>query len=255
MLGVANIAMRAQWHQVEDGVLWQAHPEGVTAAEVAGGSPAGSAPASQRGDVLDRGQRCARRTAVRTSSRLEHRSAAGTRLSYTLVRLGSQQALDVTLAPSPHGSPMYFVLAAVGLFTLLVGASVRLRRPGDQATLHFFWLCVAFFGVFTFSFNGPFDRLDWIFYWGDAVAMVAAAAAAARLHGRVPGTAAAIPVRLVAVRAARLRAGRWRSARRASIVVTRGAADGQAFSRAIDFARARRPHLSLPVRAWPRSPC
>ena len=67
---------------------------------------------------------------------------------------------------------MYFVLAAVGLFTLLVGASVRLRRPDDQATLHFFWLCVAFFGVFTFSFNGPFDRLDWVFYWGDAVAMV-----------------------------------------------------------------------------------
>ena len=65
---------------------------------------------------------------------------------------------------------MYFVLAAVGLFTLLVGASVRLRRPRDQATLHFFWLCVAFFGVFTFSFNGPFDRLDWAFYWGDAVA-------------------------------------------------------------------------------------
>ena len=62
------------------------------------------------------------------------------------------------------------MLAAVGLFTLLVGASVRLRRPRDQATLHFFWLCVAFFGVFTFSFNGPFDRLDWVFYWGDAVA-------------------------------------------------------------------------------------
>ena len=65
---------------------------------------------------------------------------------------------------------MYYVLAAVGLFTLLVGTSVRLKRPRDQATLHFFWLCVAFFGAFTFSFNGPFDRLDWVFYWGDAVA-------------------------------------------------------------------------------------
>jgi PAS domain S-box-containing protein len=65
---------------------------------------------------------------------------------------------------------MYYVLAAVGLFTLLVGGSVRLRRPRDQATLHFFWICVAFFGVFTFSFTGPLDRLDWVFYWGDAVA-------------------------------------------------------------------------------------
>ena len=84
-----------------------------------------------------------------------------------------------------RGSSMYFVLAAVGLFTLLVGASVRLRRPRDQATLHFFWLCVAFFGAFTFSFNGPFDRLDWVFYWGDAVAIGAAAAAAAALHAGV----------------------------------------------------------------------
>src|SRR5439155_1577129 len=25
--------------------------------------------------------------------------------------------------------------------------------------------------AFTFSFNGPFDRLDWVFYWGDAIAM------------------------------------------------------------------------------------
>src|SRR6185436_4658584 len=102
----------------------------------------------------------------------QHNGHEGTRLKYTLLRLGTRQGLEVALAPTPHGSSMYFVLAAVGLFTLLVGASVRLRRPRDQATLHFFWLCVAFFGAFTFSFNGPFDRLDWIFYWGDVVAMV-----------------------------------------------------------------------------------
>ena len=100
----------------------------------------------------------------------QHRSHEGTRLAYTLLRLGTQQALQLTLTPAMRGGSMYFVLAAVGIFTLIVGASVRLRRPRDQATLHFFWLCVAFFGVFTFSFNGPFDRLDWIFYWGDAAA-------------------------------------------------------------------------------------
>src|SRR5204863_2556164 len=100
----------------------------------------------------------------------QRRAAEATRLDYTLLRLGTRQGLEVSLAAAPRGSSMYFVLAAVGLFTLLVGASVRLRRPRDQATLHFFWLCVAFFGVFSFSFNGPFDRLDWVFYWGDAIA-------------------------------------------------------------------------------------
>ena len=56
------------------------------------------------------------------------------------------------------------------MFSLLVGASVRLRRPDHQATLHFFWLTVAFFGVMAFSFTGKLDALDWTFYWGDLTA-------------------------------------------------------------------------------------
>ena len=168
VLGAANIAVRGRWHEVEDGVLWSARAEGITAVEVASGSSAEKA-GIRRGDVLV----AVNGAPVETTAdvvQFQHEAVSGTRLSYTLLRLGTEQALEVSLAPAPTGSSLYFVLAAVGLFTLLVGASVRLRRPHDQATLHFFWLCVAFFGAFTFSFNGPFDRLDWIFYWGDAVA-------------------------------------------------------------------------------------
>jgi two-component system, NtrC family, sensor kinase len=167
-LGGANIVTHAKWHEVEDGVFWDSRPEGVTAVEVAAGSPAARA-GIDRGDLL----LAINGAAVETRSEVlarQQRAQSGTRLTYTLARLGTSQVVEVTLAPTPRGSSMYYVLAAVGLFTLLVGASVRLRRPHDQATLHFFWLCVAFFGAFTFSFNGPFDRLDWVFYWGDAVA-------------------------------------------------------------------------------------
>ena len=52
----------------------------------------------------------------------------------------------------------------------LIGTGVRVRRPENQATLHFFWLCVAFFGMLAFSFSGRLDRLDWVFYWGDVIA-------------------------------------------------------------------------------------
>ncbi len=167
-LGVANVTLYSRWHEVEDGVQWDARPEGVTAVEIADGSAA-AVGGLQRGDVLV----AVNGVPVQTRGDVieyQHQSRAGTRLTYTLLRLGTQQALEVSLAPSPRGSQMYFVLAAVGLFTLLVGASVRLRRPRDQATLHFFWLCIAFFGAFTFSFSGPFDQLDWAFYWGDAIA-------------------------------------------------------------------------------------
>jgi hypothetical protein len=58
------------------------------------------------------------------------------------------------------------------MFSLLVGASVRLRRPDHQATLHFFWLTVAFFGVLAFSYTGRLDALDWTFYWGDLTAQL-----------------------------------------------------------------------------------
>ena len=170
-LGVANVTMRMQWHEVEDGVLWSSRAEGVTAVEVAQGTAAADA-GVQPGDVLVavNGQPV---ETVADVIEFQHQSQAGTRLVYSLVRLGARQVLTVSLAPIATPRTMYFVLAGVGLFTLLVGASVRLRRPNDQATLHFFWLCVSFFGAFTFSFNGPLDRLDWVFYWGDAIAMTA----------------------------------------------------------------------------------
>src|SRR4029450_12982010 len=88
----------------------------------------------------------------------------GRTLRYTMLRLGTREVVDVRVAPLPNGpGALYFVLAAVGIFTLLVGGAVRLRRPRDPATLHFFWVAVAFFGVITFSFSGRLDRLPWGF--------------------------------------------------------------------------------------------
>ncbi len=170
-LGIANISARATWHAVEDGVLWTAQPDGVVAADVARGTAAAGV-GIRRGDLLlaidDR--------PVQQISDIEEvlsGAEAGQTARYTILRLGTREVVDVRIAPVPSGPrALYFFLAAVGIFTLVVGAAVRLRRPRDPATLHFFWLAVAFFGVFTFSFSGRLDRLDWVFYWGDAVSML-----------------------------------------------------------------------------------
>ena len=170
-LGAANILLRANWHEVEDGVLWVLRPAGVVAREVAPGGPAEQAGLSA-GDVLLAidGQPVDRPLDVVSWL---HGASRGTNLTYTILRLGAREVRDVTLEPISQGNrALYFVLAAVAIFTLIVGLSVRLRRPGDQATLHFFWLCVAFFGVFAFSFNGRLDRLDWFFYWADVVSIL-----------------------------------------------------------------------------------
>jgi two-component system, NtrC family, sensor kinase len=170
-LGVANITARATWREVEDGVLWALREEGIVAAEIAPGGPAAGS-GLEPGDVLlaidDRPVEH-----LAEVIQAQHAAADGSTLRYTVLRLRTRDVVDVRLAPIPSGSgALYFLLAAVGIFTLIVAGAVRLRRPRDPATMHFFWLSVAFFGVFTFSFSGRLDRLDWIFYWADAVSIL-----------------------------------------------------------------------------------
>jgi two-component system NtrC family sensor kinase len=170
-LGVANIVARANFNEVEDGVLWVQRSEGVVASEIADGTPA-AAVGLARGDVLlaidDRPVQ-----SVSDVFAALHAAEAGAAARYTVLRLGAREVVDLRIAPIPDVTrPFYFLLASIGIFTLMVGGAVRLRRPRDPATLHFFWLSVAFFGVFTFSFSGRLDWLDWIFYWCDALAIL-----------------------------------------------------------------------------------
>ncbi len=169
LLGLANIVVRATQDDVEDGVLWVQRSTGVVAAEVDARSPAGRA-GVRPGDVLLAidGQSIEVRDDVHG---LQQAAQRGARHVYTLLALGDQRVVQVTLQPIPRGvGGLYYLLAAVGIFSLLVGATVRTRRPADPATLHFFWLAVAFYGVFTFSFSGRLDRVDWVFYWADQIA-------------------------------------------------------------------------------------
>ena len=154
LLAGLNIAQRLSWRELEDGVLWKMGAGGdVVAAEIAPGTAAANA-GVERGDALLMidGQIVERVEDV--TARL-HAAKDGDRLRYTVLRMRAQQHADIDVLPVPS-SPLalYLSLAAVGIFSLLVGASVRLRRPEHQATLHFFWLTVAFFGVMAFSFTG-----------------------------------------------------------------------------------------------------
>jgi two-component system, NtrC family, sensor kinase len=168
-LAAANIYVRATWGEAEDGVLWATTPGGVVAREVAPDSPAARA-GIRAGDILAEIDRQDIDTDRDVVAHL-HRATNGDAITYTLIRTKTPETLRVTLAPIPSGArALYFMLAPVGIFALLVGAGVRFRRPDNQATLHFFWLTVAFFGMLAFSFSGRLDRLDWVVYWADVVA-------------------------------------------------------------------------------------
>jgi PAS domain S-box-containing protein len=172
VLVIANVRVRAGWLEAEDGVLWSASAEGVVARELTRDG-AGARAGLRVNDLLVAidGRRVDVPADVFDAL---HAARPGDTVTYTVLRDGVPHGLaQITLHQSPSGyRTLYMVQALVAIFTLLVGCAVRLRRPGDQASLHFFWLSVAFFGVFGFSFSGRLDRLDWIFYWGDVVALL-----------------------------------------------------------------------------------
>ena len=100
-LGAANIASRAAFREVEDGVLWSSRAEGVVAADIADSTPA-AAVGIQRGDLL---------IAINDSPiedpadvvEMLHAAGRGETLRYTVLRLGSRDVIDVRVAPIPGG--------------------------------------------------------------------------------------------------------------------------------------------------------
>jgi hypothetical protein len=172
-LAVVNIVLVKRWQgELEDGVLWQTVGGNVVAAEVAAGGAgdrAGLRPRdlllqiegrviNDRADVFD----------------VLHAATPGATLTYTIHRGSDELPVDVALLPMPRAqSSLYYSLALVGMLSVLVGTSVRLRRPNDVSTLHFFWLTVAFFGALAFTPSGRYDRLDYFFDWADMVSRLA----------------------------------------------------------------------------------
>jgi len=166
-LAVLNVALFVRFtsEEVEDGVLWQQRGADVVASEVAGGSAAERAGIRRNDVLLAIDQQEVRNPSEVTS----HVHGATGPVTYQLLRESTREIVPLVLQPIPAISHvLYYALAAVGIFTIIVGAAVRLRRPADQATLHFFWLTVAFFGGLAFKETGEFNLRDWFFYWADA---------------------------------------------------------------------------------------
>jgi PAS domain S-box-containing protein len=172
-LAAINMVLVKTWKgEPEDGVLWRQEGANVVAADVAprsAGRHAGILP----GDVLlsINGREVAELGDVQATL---HRADDGRVLRYVVHRPTVETPLDVRLQPMPLvATGLYYSVALVGILAIVIGASVRLRRPNDPATLHFFWLTVSFFGVLAFTPSGRYDRLDYFFEWADMVARLA----------------------------------------------------------------------------------
>jgi hypothetical protein len=172
-LALINVASVRAWRgEPEDGVLWEGVGANVVAREVAADSSASRAGVLP-GDVviLIDGHEV---RSERDVSAAAERSAPGRTLNYVVQRQSIEQPISLTLQLTPLTElGLYYSLAVAGILAIVLGAAVRLRRPSDPATLHFYWLAAAFFGAFAFHASGKFDHLDYFFWWADVVSRLA----------------------------------------------------------------------------------
>ena len=175
-LAIINMALVKTWRgEPEDGVLWgQERGANVVAREVAserrgcdGRRAAGRRPAADR----------RQRESAASSDVIAalHAADDGQVLTYDVQRAGGGRARSRSSCSRCRSSARGCTTRSrsSAFSSIVVGASVRLRRPNDPATLHFFWLTVAFFGVLAFTPSGRYDRLDYFFDWADVVARLA----------------------------------------------------------------------------------
>jgi two-component system NtrC family sensor kinase len=173
-MAIVNIALVKAWvGELDDGVLWARGADNVVVADDIAPGFAGDRAGVRIGDTLESIDGQDVRTVADVATTLH--AADGTQgLLYVVKRAGTELNLLVQLQSMPTvNGTLYYSLALVGILSIAVGASVRLRRPNDPATLHFFWLTVAFFGVLAFTPAGRYNHLDYFFEWADAVARLA----------------------------------------------------------------------------------
>jgi len=172
-LAILNIALvKTSGSELDDGVLWRLEGSNLVAIAVApggGGARAGLRPRDAL--LLLDGQE------VRSADdvvRALHAADGSRGLRYVVQRDTVELPVTIELSATPRvAQGLYFSLALVGILAIVVGTSVRLRRPTDLATLHFFWLSVAFVGALAFTPSGRYDRLDYFFEWADLIARLA----------------------------------------------------------------------------------
>jgi len=63
-------------------------------------------------------------------------------------------------------------LEIIGIYSLLVGALVLIKRFGAPTVMHFYYVCLISFVLFAYSYTGKLDALDWTVFWLDTAANV-----------------------------------------------------------------------------------
>src|SRR5262249_54767490 len=158
ILAAFNFARQWKSDNRTDGVHWIFSQGNVLADEVPDDSAAFKAGIRQ-GDIL-RSINFRPVTIPQDVGRIIRDSlSTGKPLQYEIIR-GTESQI-VLLTPARKLNNFYFYLAGVGFIILCIGVFAFLRGKSRSFAMHFYFLCLAFFGAYAFSPTGKLDALDW----------------------------------------------------------------------------------------------
>jgi two-component system NtrC family sensor kinase len=152
----------------EDGVTWVDTPQGVTAWIVTPNGP-GARAGIREGDTLKSINGVPIRRAREVIEQI-WASGVWSQATYDLYRQGEEIETSLVLTPQTQYRPIHAYLELLGVFYLLIGAYVLVRRWGAPKAVHFYAFCLASFALYTLHYTGKLNLFDSAVYWLNVLA-------------------------------------------------------------------------------------
>ena len=165
LAAVGNLAQRSEVERPDDGVVWVADGEAVTAARVEPRG-AGERVGLQAGDRLLAINGYEIETPVEALGALEQ-IGVWNRARYTVEREGSRLDIELVVGAAPRRAAVGVFKGVLGCAYLLMGAFVLFRRKRGPMVRHFYAFCLSSFALYALDYSGELDLLDRFVYWSN----------------------------------------------------------------------------------------
>ncbi len=172
ILGGFNIQQKRIWVAPEDGCFWIQTADGVQARVVSEGGP-GYRAGVRQGDILTmiNDEPIANDQDV---TRILYELGVYKTPTYTLRRNGVEfPTTPVAITPlNQRLVRQRIFLEIIGIYYLLVGGFVLIKRFRARHAMHFYFVCLVSFVLFAYSYTGKLNTFDWTIFWLDTAASV-----------------------------------------------------------------------------------
>ncbi len=169
-VGVLNLRDRAAWFDPSDGVFWQQTSRGVTAETVDAAGP-GQRAGIHRGDILIAVDSQPISNLGEYTKRL-YDLGINASPTYTIARGSEVLEVPVGIAAKRLLTPRDGLRTLLAFLHLGIGLFVVIRGIRFPRAFHFYFICLAAFVSYLYSWTPYLGGLDWTVYWLSVMAFL-----------------------------------------------------------------------------------